>query len=121
MGRILYIIWTLFLVLVPIIIWILPVDTINKSTVELCPSKLLLNMECPGCGITRAVVNFHHFEFGEAIYYNWGVLIVYPILAFFWVLFLKELLLELNLPIADKIPVKTFREFEFLKKLSKKI
>lgn len=120
MGRILYIIWNLFLVLVPIILWILPVDAINNSKVDLCPSVIIFNTECPGCGITRAVINFHHFEFAEAIYYNMAVVIVYPFLAYCWLLFLKELLFEFNSPFAEKIPVKTFREFNWLKKLAKR-
>lgn len=120
MGRIIYIIWNLILVSVPFILWILPVESVKSGHIELCPSVLLFGKECFGCGITRAVVNFHHWEFQEAIFYNMSVIVVYPFLAYCWVLFLKELLFEIKPSLAKKIPLKTFREFEFLKSLAKK-
>lgn len=76
--------WLAILFLFPIILWILPARFFDHSGVELCPSKLFFNIECFGCGITRAVMHFHHFDFAEAFYYNYAVWIVYPILVYFW-------------------------------------
>lgn len=76
--------WLAILLLFPIILWILPARFFDQTGVELCPSKLFFNIECFGCGMTRAVMHFHHFDFAEAFYYNYAVLIAYPILVFFW-------------------------------------
>jgi hypothetical protein len=73
-----------FLVATPIVLWLLPTDYFDNSTVELCPSKALFDIECWGCGITRAVMHFHHLEIGGAIYYNFLVVGVYPFLVWLW-------------------------------------
>ena len=72
------------LLLIPLIGWILPGDFFDNSEAILCPSRLFFDFECLGCGITRAVMHFHHFQFGEALYYNYLVLGVYPMMVFFW-------------------------------------
>lgn len=84
MKKFLLNIWFLSLFFIPLILWILPPDFFDDG-VSICPSKVFLNIECLGCGITRAVMHFHHFEFAEAIYYNWGVIWVYPFLVFLWI------------------------------------
>lgn len=35
--------------------------------IPLCPSRWLLNVDCPTCGTTRAIHNILHFEF----YHGW--------------------------------------------------
>lgn len=72
------------LLLIPIIGWILPGDFFDNGEVILCPSLLFFDFECLGCGITRAVMHFHHFQYDEALYYNYLVVAVYPLMVFFW-------------------------------------
>jgi len=55
----------------------------------ICLSKLIIEKDCPGCGITRAVQHSIHGEWKTAYEYNKLVLIVGPILFILW---LKELL-----------------------------
>jgi len=40
--------------------------------------------------MTRAVMHFHHFEFEEAISYNMGVVLVYPLLIWVWFTWIKD-------------------------------
>lgn len=70
--------------LMPFVLWMLPTDFFDSGEIVTCPSVLLFNMECIGCGLTRAVMHFHHLDFSGAIFYNYGVLLIYPLLAFFW-------------------------------------
>lgn len=76
--------WLILLLLVPIVLWILPADFFDNSKVELCPSKLFFDVECFGCGITRAVMHLHHAEFDDAVYFNRGSLVIYPALILVW-------------------------------------
>ncbi len=76
-------IWILLLLAFPLVLYMLP-STFFDSGQSICPSKLLLNLECLGCGMTRAVMHFHHLEFDEALYYNQLVFIVYPVLVILW-------------------------------------
>lgn len=71
--------WLAFLILAPIVLWILPADFFDNGQ-AICPSKLFFDIECLGCGMTRAVMHFHHFDYDSAIYYNTGVFLVYPAL-----------------------------------------
>ncbi|MCS6796232.1 MAG: DUF2752 domain-containing protein [Raineya sp.] len=80
--------WFLALFLTPFVLWLLPSDTFDEG-MSICPSKVFFDIECLGCGITRAVMHFHHFEFAEAFYYNLGVVWVYPFLIFLWVTWIK--------------------------------
>lgn len=69
----------LLLLIIPIIIYVIPVSNIEKNPVP-CISRMLFDIECRGCGITRATINLIHFNINKAIEYNSSVLIVLPIL-----------------------------------------
>lgn len=72
------------LLLVPVVLWVLPGDFFDETGVEVCPSKLIFDIECLGCGMTRAVMHMHHLQFADAIYYNQGVVLVFPALVVIW-------------------------------------
>lgn len=76
--------WIIAMILCPLVLWILPSDIFDNTGFEICPSKLFFHIECPGCGMTRAVMHFHHWEWTEAFYYNYGVIVVYPALVIVW-------------------------------------
>lgn len=62
-------IWLAALVVGPIGLLILPADFFNTGP-TLCPSKLLLQLECSGCGLTRGVMHAIHLDFEQAISFN---------------------------------------------------
>lgn len=64
--------------IVPILIFMIPVEGIEASPVP-CLSRLILQRECIGCGITRACINAIHFNFERAFAYNKLVIIVLPL------------------------------------------
>ena len=76
--------WLAALLLCPLVLWLLPADFFNDGNGLGCPSRWLLDVECPGCGMTRAVMHLHHLDLTEAIYYNLGVVVVYPFLVWLW-------------------------------------
>jgi hypothetical protein len=83
-------IWLGLLLITPIVLWLLPGDFFDNTGIEICPSKAFFDIECFGCGMTRAVMHFHHFQFADAIYYNIGVVAIYPGLVAVWVIWVKE-------------------------------
>jgi len=84
MRKKIYWIWLLALLLFPFILWFLPADSFDGTGRVMCLSRLLFDVECIGCGITRAIMHFHHLQFEDAIYYNFGVVLVYPFLIWLW-------------------------------------
>ncbi len=82
----------LILFLIPVLLFILPVDYFDSGQ-SVCLSVLFFDLECYGCGMTRAVMHFIHFDFKEAIEYNELVLAVLPLLFLLW---LKLLFLLFN-------------------------
>lgn len=58
----------------------LPVDFFDHGPV-VCLSRLLFDVECWGCGITRASMHLIHGEFLEAYDFNKLVIVVVPIMA----------------------------------------
>ncbi|MEO0732825.1 MAG: DUF2752 domain-containing protein [Bacteroidota bacterium] len=89
--------WLLALLLCPIVLWILPADYFSNHEFVTCPSHAFFAIECFGCGITRAVMNFHNFQFTEAIFYNALVIAVYPFLVWLWQKWVRAELRFLNL------------------------
>jgi hypothetical protein len=69
--------------LVPAILLLLPADFFDEGQ-SVCVSKVLLDIECYGCGMTRAIMHMIHFDFAEAYSYNKLSLIVFPLLAYIW-------------------------------------
>jgi hypothetical protein len=82
--KIKHIILLVALLVIPIVLLILPADYFNTGQ-TLCPSKRLLNQECPGCGMTRGVMQAIHFEFLEAWRFNKLTFLVLPIFIFYWI------------------------------------
>ena len=77
------IVWLSLLIATPFVLWILPSGFFDEGQV-VCPSRLFFDIECLGCGMTRAVMHLHHFELEDAIFYNTGVVVFYPFLIFLW-------------------------------------
>ena len=47
------------------------IDLIARlPTRSLCPFHALTGLECPGCGMTRAMISIGQLEFGAAVGYN---------------------------------------------------
>jgi hypothetical protein len=68
----------------PIVLLVLPADLFDRSTVDLCLSKILFQRECFACGTTRSVMHFIHFDFKEAWQFNKLVVLVVPFLIYLW-------------------------------------
>ena len=81
--------WLGALLIFPFLLWVMPATFFDKTGFELCPSKLFFNLECFGCGMTRAVMHLHHFDWTEAIYYNYAVVLVYPSLILIWAMWTR--------------------------------
>jgi len=79
------------LVLFPLLLRLLPADFFDDGP-TLCPSKRFLDLECPGCGLTRGTQHFLHGEWEVALDYNPLVVVVVPILAVVWVVQLVALI-----------------------------
>lgn len=62
---------------------IIPTDLVARGPV-VCLSRLLLGLECWGCGMTRAISAAMHGEIHQAIDYNWRVVVVLPLLGVIW-------------------------------------
>jgi|688.fasta_scaffold1673178_2 hypothetical protein len=77
------------LIVLPIVLVLLPASFFDQGQ-SLCLSVLLLDQQCYGCGITRAVQHFIHFDFQAAWNYNKLVVIVAPILFFVWLKWLRD-------------------------------
>ena len=71
------------LLLIPIILFILPYNYFDHGE-SVCISLMLFDVECYGCGMTRAVMHLIHFDFNEAIAYNKLVILVFPLLILWW-------------------------------------
>lgn len=80
-----------FLLLIPVTFLILPKDFFDSGQ-SLCLSKWLFNLECLGCGITRAIQHLIHFNFKVAYEFNKLSIIVLPTLVFVWFNELKRVL-----------------------------
>lgn len=81
--------WLILLLLTPIVLWILPADFFDEGQ-SICLSKVLFDVECLGCGMTRAVMHMHHLEIEEAIYYNNGVVVIFPALVVVWAIWVVK-------------------------------
>jgi hypothetical protein len=69
-----------FLCALPIALALTPLEHFSGG-VTLCVYKLLFHVDCPGCGMTRACAAVMQMRFSDALAFNRGVIIVFPILA----------------------------------------
>ncbi len=50
-----------------------------------CIWKTLFRIDCPGCGLTRAFIDFLHFNFKGAFERNWLIFILLPICSYYFI------------------------------------
>ena len=81
----------IFLVLSPLVLRLLPADFFDDGP-SLCPSKRFLDLECPGCGLTRGTQHFLHGEWEVALDYNPLVIVMVPLLGMVWLVQLVALI-----------------------------
>ena len=86
----------ILLILIPITLLILPANFFDNGK-SVCLSVMLLDIECYGCGITRAIMHLIHFDLEEAFYYNSLSFIVLPILIYTWLDLLRGTIKRLKL------------------------
>lgn len=59
--------------------------TTPGGPLPVCPTKLLLGINCPGCGTLRMLYSLLHAEFGAALRFNALALLALPLLVLAWV------------------------------------
>jgi hypothetical protein len=84
------------LIAAPIVLLILPSDFFDTGPAT-CLSVILLDTECLGCGITRAVQHAIHFEFQKAWDFNKLIVVVLPVLIFVWANLIYDLVKKLKI------------------------
>lgn len=72
------------IIITPILLLILPAGFFDHGE-SICLSKVLLNVECPACGLTRGCMHLIHLDFEEAYAYNMMSFIALPLVGIVWV------------------------------------
>jgi hypothetical protein len=68
----------------PVILLLLPATFFDGGE-SICLSKVFFDIECYGCGMTRACQHLIHFDFEEAYAYNMLSFIALPLLGVVWI------------------------------------
>lgn len=76
--------YRVLIVLVPFVLVFLPVNFFDQGP-TICISKLITDVDCPGCGITRAVQHCIHLDFKTAWNYNKMFVLVVPLLSMLYI------------------------------------
>ena len=71
------------LLIIPIVLLVLPADYFDSGE-SICISKFLLDLECYGCGITRAIQHLIHLDINVAMSFNKLAIVVLPLLIYQW-------------------------------------
>jgi len=53
---------------------------LGSRQLQLCLSQRYLGIDCPGCGMTRALYSFMHGNFRAALHFNLAILSIIPVL-----------------------------------------
>lgn len=77
-------------ILAPLVLLLLPATYFDEGE-SICLSKTLANIECYGCGLTKGVMHFIHFDFTTAWNFNKLTFIVVPMLFPLWLKAIFEL------------------------------
>jgi hypothetical protein len=77
-------------IIAPFVLILLPTDYFDKGN-SICLSKMLANMECYACGLTKATMHFIHLDFDKAWSFNKLSFIVVPLLFPLWLKAFYEL------------------------------
>ena len=88
MKKLLIKLYLFILVALPLLLIILPANFFDSGQ-SMCLSIIILDRECYGCGMTRAIQHLIHFDFIDAYHYNKLSFIVLPLSSN---LYLKELI-----------------------------
>ncbi len=70
-------------VIAPFLIYAIPAESMYEGQ-SLCLFTNIFGVHCYGCGITRAIYAAMHFDFGVAVEYNVGVVVILPLLVYLW-------------------------------------
>ncbi len=86
--------WVLFCFIfgLGIVLFFLPKDYFDEGQ-SVCLSVVIFDIQCYGCGMTRAIQHMIHLDFMEAFHYNKLSFIVFPLFVF---MILKEFYLFLK-------------------------
>lgn len=60
---------------------LLPVDYFDQGE-SICVSKMVFDLECYACGMTRGIMHLIHFDFSGAWHYNKMAFIVFPLVVY---------------------------------------
>ncbi len=71
-------------ILAALALFCIPREWMQDEGESVCLSKRLFNMECYGCGLTRATLAIIHGDFAAAWALNSRAFIVVPLLAFLY-------------------------------------
>jgi hypothetical protein len=79
----------ILIMVAPLFLLIMPSNYFDTGE-SLCLSVRLFDIQCFGCGITRAIMHLIHFEFSAAWSYNKLSFLVLPVLIMFWLYLLGK-------------------------------
>ena len=96
------------LIAIPIVLAAVPTSTV-EGALSLCLFKNTIGVECPGCGMTRAISCVFHGDFVGAWQYNRLVAIVLPMLAYYWLRLVAGDLRRIRKLFTGKRPVDSLR------------
>jgi len=81
-----YIKWSEFIFFISIPVLTFNLNNYNlELTPTICIMKNLFNMDCIGCGSTKAIIAFVNGNFNQGINYNFNVIFTLPILIYIWI------------------------------------
>ena len=78
----------------PAIIIVLSLITMQMLFGQMCPFKVFLHIDCPGCGLTRATIALFRGDISKSLHYNYTC--IFWLLTFF-LFFLDRYFIKLKI------------------------
>jgi hypothetical protein len=72
------------IIFTPVVLLFMPADFFDGGE-SICLSKVIFDVECYACGMTRACQHLIHFDFEEAYAYNMLSFVALPLLGVVWI------------------------------------